>query len=404
MFELLSMLPMECAQVAVPEATAEAMRYYQTGNILWIVQQAWGLIVPLLFLVQGFTGRLGSLAEKWSKKNWFFSIVIYLILFSTLLTLLNLPLDFYSEYIRGHEYGLSTQSLGRWFSNYGKSGLVTLIGLVAFLWIFYLLLKKSPRRWWLYSSIVGVCIAFFLMFIQPIWIDPLFNQFGPMKNKELEKEILSLAARAGIAHGRVFEVNKSQDTKTLNAYVVGFGSTNRIVLWDTTIQQMKPDEVLFVMGHEMGHYVLDHIWWGFLFFSALLFVIFYFIYLASRYLLNRYQKRFGFKHLYNIASLPLLLLLLNVFTLLSTPLSNAVSRYFEHEADRFGLEITKNNRVAAQAFIALQQYNLTIPRPGPLYTFWRSTHPSLGSRMDFCNSYCPWKSGEPLRYTKYFHD
>jgi STE24 endopeptidase len=398
MFEVLSAV---CAHVAVPEPTEQAVRYYQSGNILWIIQQAWSLIVPLLFLLWGLTGRLGTLASRWGR-SWFFSIIVYLVLFLALYSLFNLPLDFYSDYIRQHAYGLSNQTWDRWLSNYGKEALVTLIGAAAFTWIFYLLLKKSPRRWWFYSSLVAIGASFIMMFVQPIWIDPLFNDFGPMKNKKLEKQILSLAERAGIEHGRVFEVNKSQDTSMLNAYVIGFGTTNRIVLWDTTIQQMKPDEILFVMGHEMGHYVLNHVWWDMLYLSALSFLIFYLTYRSAHFLLHRYHHRFGFKQLHEIASLPLLLFLITLFMLLSTPLSNCVSRYMEREADRFGLEITQNNKAAGKAFVALQQKNLAIPYPGRFYKFWRSTHPPLGERIDFCNSYCPWKQNLPLKYADEF--
>jgi len=393
----------ECAHVAVPEATEQAMCYYNSGNILWMVSQAWSLIVPLLFLLTGFTGKLSEFSNKLGRK-WFFSLSIFLILFTVIVQILNFPLDFYADYMRQHEYGLSNQTMARWFENYGKGIVLNIIGLVAFVWIFYLLLKKSPRRWWFYSSLVSIGIMFFISFIQPIWIDPLFNKFGPMKNKQLEQQILTLASKAGIDQGKVFEVDKSQDTKMLNAYVVGFGSTNRIVLWDTTINQMKPNEILFVMGHEMGHYVLHHIWWYMIFFSVLSFLIFYLIYKTASALLKSHQKQFGFKHLYNIASWPLFIFLVNVYLLFFTPLSNYISRLMEHEADRFGLEITQNNQAAAEAFIVLQQQNLANPRPGILYKIWRSNHPSLGDRIDFCNSYCPWKQDQPLKYAKYFKD
>lgn len=397
MFELLA----QCAQVTVPEASERAMQFYKSGNVLWIVQVAWSLMIPLLFLVKGFTGRLAHLAHHWGKK-WFFIIVVYLILFIVLYQILNLPLAFYGEFIRPHEYGLSSQSMSRWFGNYGKATFVSLVGAIAFIWIFYLLLKKSPKRWWFYSSLAGSAISFFMMFVQPIWVDPLFNKFGPMKDKQLEQQILGLAERAGINQGRVYEVDKSQDTSMLNAYVVGLGRTNRIVLWDTLIQQMTADQILFVMGHEMGHYVLDHIWWNLLYYSLLSFAIFYLTYRSANYLLRRYHHRFGFRELSNIASLPLFLLLITIFSLLTDPLSNYVSRYMEHEADRFGLEITQNNQAAGEAFLALQQKNLANPRPGPIFKFWRSTHPPIGERVDFTNSYCPWSQGQPLKYGNHF--
>ncbi len=393
----------QCAGVVVPEATEQAMNYYKSGNLLWIIGQAWSLLLPLLFLVTGFSGKLEKFSHKLGKK-WFFTIAVFLILFILFFQLLNLPLDFYTDYLRAHAYGLSTQALGRWFSNYSKGFLVTVISSIAFVWIFYLLLKKSPRKWWVYSSLVSSGIMFFMMLVQPIWIDPLFNHFGPMKDKQLEEKILHLASRAGIEDGRVFEVDKSQDTNLLNAYVVGIGSSGRIVLWDTTLKAMNEEQILFIMGHEMGHYVLHHIWWSLLYYTALSFVIFYLTYRTANYLMGRYRKTFQFGHLYNIASLPLLLLLTNFFLLASTPLSNYISRFMEHEADRFGLEITQNNQAAGEAFLVLQKGNLANPRPGPVFNIWRASHPSLGARVDFFNSYCPWNHEQSLEYGKYFKE
>jgi len=391
----------ECAQVAVPEATEQALRFYKSGNILWIVQNFWSLVVPLLILFTGLSGKMGKFAGKWGK-NWYFTIVIYLFLFLIIDSLLNLPLDFYSRFIRPHAYGLSSQPLARWLSQYGKGILISFALSALFVWIFYLLLKKSPRRWWIYSALVSIVIGFFLLFVKPIWLDPLYNQFGPMKNKQLEKEILALANRAGIEDGRVMQVDKSQDTNMLNAYVTGFGATTRIVLWDTTLDKMSPDEILFVMGHEMGHYVLHHVWWIFLYLSVLSFVVFYLIYKSANWILSRWHRQFGFKKLSEIASLPLLIFLASLFTLISKPLSNYVSRIFEQQADQFGLEITQNNEAAAKAFIVLQKQNLGNPRPGPIYKFWRCSHPPLGERIDYCNRYCPWVQDLPLRYEKEF--
>lgn len=382
-----------CANTVVPEATEQAMRYYNSGNFLWALEQLWGFAIPFLFLVKGFTGKLEKFSEKWGKK-WFFSLALYLVIYTLIAQFLNFPLDFYGDFTREHTYGLSSQSFGRWIEVYGLDLLISMLGLVAFVWVFYLLLEKSPRRWWFYSSLVSVGIMFFMMLIQPIWIDPLFNKFGPMKDKELEGQILGLAAKAGIENGRVFEVNKSEDTKTMNAYVIGIGSSSRIVLWDTTIQALKPRELLFVMGHEMGHYVLNHIWWSLLYYSLLSFAIFYLTYRSAHFLLKRYHRRFGFKQLHNIASFPLLILLTSFYGFLFTPLSNCVSRAMEHEADRFGLEITHDNQAAGEAFLVLQAGNLSNPHPGFWFKLWRATHPSIQDRVDFFNEYCPWIEGE----------
>ena len=205
----------------------------------------------------------------------------------------------------------------------------------------YLLLRKSPTRWWLYSALALVPFIIVGNLIAPIWIAPLFNRFGPMQDKALEARILALADRAGIEGGRVFEVEKSVDTKTLNAYVAGVFNTKRIVLWDTIITRMGERELLFVMGHEMAHFVLGHTWQLIVLNTVLLIGSFYAAYRMADAVLRRFGDRFGFTRMDDIASLPLLLLLVSVFSLVVTPAILAVTRHMEHEADRFGLEITQ---------------------------------------------------------------
>ena len=142
----------------------------------------------------------------------------------------------------------------------------------------------------------------------------------------------------------------------------------------------------------MGHYVLSHNGWFMLYFSILNFIIFYLVYKTANFLTRKYHKRFGFNQLYNIASLPLLLLLITFFSFLASPLSNYVSRKMERDADKFGLDLTHNNYAAGSMFAELAKANLSNPNPGPIYIFFRGTHPSLKERIEFCNTYCPWKN------------
>jgi STE24 endopeptidase len=223
-----------------------------------------------------------------------------------------------------------------------------------------------------------------------------------MKDKTTEAQILALADRAGIEGGRVYEVAKSEDTKALNAYVTGFGATKRIVLWDTIIARLDREELLFVMGHEMGHYVLGHVWQLIGFFSLLVMATLYAIHLTAGWVIARYRDRIGFSDLGDIASLPLVLLLFGVYGLVVTPAATGFSRHAEHEADRFGLEITRNNHAAATAFVKLQTDNLAVPRPNRLMVLFRENHPPLGDRIDFANEYRPWESGAPLAYEYLF--
>jgi Zn-dependent protease with chaperone function len=395
--------PQSIGEVPVPEPSEKALSYYRGGNLLWIVDLVWGLLIPALFLFTGFSARIRNWAQRLGRK-WFFVIGIYFIIFSIITFVIDLPLSFYEGFVREHAYGLSNQTFGKWFSDELIGLLIAIAAGFLFLWIPYLLLRKSPRHWWFYTGLMAVPALILAVLVTPIWIAPLFNKFGPMQDKKLEAAILRLADRAGIEGSRVFEVNKSEDTNAVNAYVTGFGHTRRIVLWDTIIAKLNEPELLFVMGHEMGHYVLGHIWKSILFFSALIMATLYLIHRTAGWLIDRYGDLFGFEQLSDVASLPLIILLFSLYLFIVTRITNAYSRHNEFEADRFGLELTKDNRAAANAFVKLQAENLGVPRPGLLYKLWRADHPTLGDRIDFSNSYRPWEKNEPLVYGHLFRD
>ena len=387
--------------MAVPEPTPQALSYYRSGNVLWVVGNTWDLLIPSLLLFVGVSARIRDWAQRIGRK-WFFIIGLYFIAFSLIIFLVDLPLSYYQGFVRQHAYGLSNQTFGKWAQDELTGLLIGTVVGVLFLWVPYLLLVKSPRRWWLYTGLLAIPFIVLVSLVQPIWIDPLFNTFGPMKDNTLEADILTLAERAGIEGGRVFEVAKSEDTNAINAYVNGFGATKRIVLWDTILAKLNREQLLVVMGHEMGHYVLGHTWKLILSLSALIIAALYLVHRTAGWLIARYRHRFGFSELSDVASLPLILVLFSLASLVVTPIALGVQRHFEHEADRFALEITHDNHAAATAFATLQQENLAVPRPGRLYTWWRASHPTLGDRIDFSNDYRPWESNQPLAYADRF--
>lgn len=389
--------------VVVPPATPEAMRYYRSGNVVWIFSQLIAVAVPLLILFTGLSARMRDLARKIGRK-WFFVIGIYFLFYILLDFIVTSPWIWYTEFLRPHEYELSRQSFGQWSGDVLKALALTAVFGFLFLWVFYLLIARSPRRWWLYCGCVAFVLILLMMFIAPIWIAPLFDDFDRMTDKALEEKILALADRAGIGHGRVYEVDKSVDTKQVNAYVSGIGGTQRIVLWDTLLDLLDEDEVLFVMGHEMAHYVLGHVIKTIIVITILLFATLFVIHRTSGNLIKRYKTRLGFDSLADVASLPLILLLAQVFLFVCSPFMMAYSRYHEHEADRFALELMQDNHAGAAAFVKLQTENLVNPWPGPVYKFFRSTHPPIGERITFINTYRPWDTDTPLKYGRYFEE
>ena len=388
--------------MAVPEPTPQALSYYRSGNVLWVVGNIWDLLIPSLLLFVGVSARIRDWAQRIGRK-WFFIIGLYFIAFTPdhlprRSPAVLLPGLRASARLRSVESDLRQVGTGRgdWAPRLGPSSAFCSCGCRTCCSV------KSPRRWWLYTGLLAIPFIVLVSLVQPIWIDPLFNTFGPMKDKTLEADILTLAERAGIEGGRVFEVAKSEDTNAINAYVNGFGATKRIVLWDTILAKLNREQLLVVMGHEMGHYVLGHTWKLILSLSALIIAALYVVHRTAGWLIARYRHRFGFSELSDVASLPLILVLFSLASLVVTPIALAVQRHFEHEADRFALEITHDNYAAATAFATLQQENLAVPRPGRLYTWWRASHPTLGDRIDFSNDYRPWESNQPLVYADRF--
>lgn len=387
--------------VSVPTPSPQAIRLYQSGNVLWAVSTVWGFVVPALIFFIGLSSRLRDAARRLHPR-WYPSLVIYLVLFAFVLFLANFPLDFYSDFLRPHHYGLSSQTIGKWLRDEFLTLAIGIIGGALVLWIPFLLLKHARRRWWLYTWFASIPILVFVTFIQPIWVDPLFNHFGPMHDKALETRILNLASRAGIEGANVYEVNKSVDTNELNAYVTGIGRTKRIVIWDTTLKEFTPDEVALVMSHEMGHYVLAHEWKGLVYEGLVLLIGLWVVHICVDWIIRRFGARTGVREIGDIASLPLFMLMFSLVVFVLMPPLLAVARDYEHEADRFGLEMTRANHSCAMVFVKLAQHDLAYPSPSPLVQFFRASHPSLRERINFCNNYHPWLQGQEGRYSEYF--
>jgi len=266
------------------------------------------------------------------------------------------------------------------------------------LWVPYWLLRISPRRWWLWTGLLTAPLTVLAMIVVPVYIAPLFDDYGRMRDRALEQRIARLAARAGIPDSRIYEVRKSAETRQVNAYVTGFGGTKRIVLWDTLVDRLQPDEVEFVVGHEIGHFVLRHTLTIIVAATLLATLSLWVVHRVAGWLIARFRERFGFDRLDDVASMPMLALVGGVVILGSTPAALALSRWQEREADRFGLEITRDNNAAARAFVRLQVDNLAVPRTGLLFRLWRGSHPDLADRIEFANRYSPWLRGQPLHY------
>jgi Zn-dependent protease with chaperone function len=292
-------------------------------------------------------------------------------------------------YVRAHDYGLSVQTLGKWASDVFKASAIELgLGMAA-AWLFFFLLRRFVRSWWLWLAALTVPFAAFLAWIAPLAIDPLFNDFRRLDDGALSSDIVRLAERAGVAGVEIFEVDKAIDTTAINAYVTGFADSHRVVLWDTLLAKTAPDETLAVVTHELGHYVLGHVALGVGLSGIGALAALFFADRIGRFIVNRRGQRLGIRGLADPAALPLWILILSLVSFVGQPVGLAVSRHMEHEADRFGLDLTGNNDAAGRAFVALQRHNLSYPRPARWVVWLRSSHPPLAERIEFANRYRP---------------
>jgi STE24 endopeptidase len=390
-----------------PDKLVQAHALYRLEATMVPILAAWTCLIFYLMLRTRFGVRLRDWALNASRLR-LVQAVIVMSLFTLVLELTQLPFDLHRHHV-SLSYGLSVQSWGSWFGDWGKSLLLEML-FVSFLgWILYSMLRRSPRRWWFYFWLALIPIVLFVLFVEPVWIEPMFNKFEPLSDhhSDLVAQIERVVQLAGmdIPPERMFEMKASDKRTTLNAYVAGFGSTKRVVVWDTTMQHMTTPETLFVFGHEMGHYVLGHIPKEMTIILLQLLVLFYIGYRLADWLVARYGPSWGIRDLSDWASLPLLALLLFVLTFLATPAFNAVSRHYEHQADQYGLEVVHglvpdSHLAAAQAFQILGERSLDYPYVGRFAEFWAWDHPTIRDRMIFVQTYDPWGQGREPEFVK----
>ncbi len=375
--------------------TDEMRAHQRVVDTLYFVGAFYGFGVLIAVLALGISRRVRDLAARVTARPFLCAMVFWALL-TVVTTVLSLPLDVVSDYVVPHHFGLSDQSLGGWLWDQTKG---MLLGIVIGAPLVALALAgiRRVRRWWLALWLGSVPVMVFLILVAPVVLDPVFNTFKPLEDQKLKTELLDLASRAGIEGGRVYQVDKSKQTKTMNAYVDGLGPTKRIVLWDTIIAKMDRDELSFVMAHEMGHYVLHHIWKGLGFAVVMLLVAFWLAQQLVDRATHRWGRSWGVEAAHDPAAVPLLLLVVGVFFFLASPVMNGVSRYFEHQSDTFAIELTHLNDAGARAFVKLAEDSKVLPNPSAFIRFWRYSHPTVAERIAYCASYRPWETGAPNR-------
>ncbi|HVO80786.1 MAG TPA: M48 family metallopeptidase [Terriglobales bacterium] len=400
-------------QPIVTKYTLPPDRYAKARAInrirLWatLIGFVYGLVVLWLVLYWKLAPKYRTWAEKASARRFLQALVFTPLLLLTI-DILGLPTDIFRNWL-SRKYGISIQGWGSWFLDWMKSEIISIIILTILIWILYAVIHKSPRRWWFYFWLAAIPILLLVFFLQPLIIDPLFYKFEPLAQKDpaLTASLERIVQRAGenIPPERMYWMNAGKKLTALNAYVTGFGASKRIVVWDTTINKLNTPQIVFVAGHEMGHYVLWHIPKLIAFTAGLLLLFFYLLFRTVGWVLTRWGVRWEIRGLDDWASLPVLMLLLSIFVFLGNPITSAVGRHYEHQADQYGLEVTHgltpdSGQVAAQSFQILGDVNLADPEPNPVAVFLYYDHPPIPDRVQFCLTYDPWSKGGQGEFVK----
>ncbi len=390
-----------------PAQEAQAIAYARARHELYFFDVTYSFFLLLMLLQLRVAPLFRDFAERTAEGRFTQTIIIVALLLLTI-DVLSLPTGIWGH-VLALKYQQSIQGWGSWLTDWAKGEFVEItIGIILVL-ILYWAIRKSPRRWWLYFWTAAVPLIVLGAVIEPLVLEPLFFKFAPLADSQphLAERIEQMTARAGveIPQSRILEMTASAKLKELNAYVTGLGATRRVVVWDTTIRQMTEDEVVFVTGHELGHYVLGHVRDGILFSCAVLFFFLYLAYRLLHWMLARWGETWAIHGVGDLASLPALILLLSLFGFLFTPISNAYSRHLEHQADQYGLEVIHSlvpdaPVVAAHAFQVLGEVDLEEPNPSTAVKFWFYNHPPLDERMRFAQTYDPWSQGRAPEFVK----
>jgi STE24 endopeptidase len=376
------------------EKYRKAVAYSRAGYRLYFLSVFWNLAVILFLLRSGCIAKLRDFAESRTPGHSLEAVLFVPPLF-VLLALLHLPISLYWHHLSLY-YQQSIEPWGSWFWDWTKAELLEIALALLVVTLLFALIRSKPRSWWLFAWLGAIPLSLFLGLIAPWYIDPLFNKFRPLQETQpqLVQSIALLSRRAGIPipPERMFLMEASAKTNAINAYVTGLGASKRMVIWDTSIQKTKPEELLFIVGHEMGHYVLGHVAKGFAYFLALLFFALFLAYRALGWMIVRWGSAWGIRGQSDWAALAALLLLVNIMSFLGEPIGNAFSRMQEHAADAYSLQLIQGlfpnpNEVAAHSFQVLGEEDLDDPNPPKFIVLWLYSHPPLNDRLQFAHNF-----------------
>lgn len=362
----------------------KAKEYSRISRRLMLLDLAVTALFALAWLVFDWSTALRDWLFQITSNPWLL-VLLYAVVFGGIYYLISIPLSYYSGFVLPHRYDQSNQTLTGWITDQVKGLAVGgVLGSIV-LSVIYLVLRTYPDAWWLWASILLLLFSVVMTILAPVLLFPLFYKFVPLGEEyaELVDRLTKLSERAGTRLQGVFKFDMSRRTKSANAALTGLGSTRRIILGDTLLTSFSTDEIETVLAHELGHHVNKDIPLSIVVETVSTVVSLFLASLALKWGVGY----FGFDGVGDIAALPLFMLVMGLYGLISMPLTNAFSRWRERLADRYALESTRNGSAFASAMTRLANQNLAEIDPEPWIEFWLYSHPALEKRIKMAQAY-----------------
>jgi STE24 endopeptidase len=360
------------------DKTVRSNAYFEGGYWMILWDLLYGAVVALVLLNLRWSGRMRDLAGRVTRFKPVHTF-IYWLQYLMLTSILVFPLTLYEDYFREHKYGLATQTFGPWMGDEMKGLGVNLVlgGLLAML--LFGVVRRLPRTWWIWGAVVTTLFLIFASLIAPVYIVPIFNTVTRLDDPKIVDPILSMARANGIPAKNVYTMDASRQTTRMSANVSGFANTMRITLNDNLLRRGSPEEIQAIMGHEMGHYVMNHVYKDIMFFLIVIVLAFAYLRWALDWTLQHWGEKWQIRGVGDTAVLPLVVLLVSIFGFVITPVMNTFTRTQEYEADMYGLNTSRQPDGFAQAAIHLGEYRKM--NPGSIEEWIFFDHPSGRNRI-----------------------
>jgi STE24 endopeptidase len=366
--------------------------YFEGGYVLILVDTIYSIAVSALLLWSGISVRMRNIAQRLTRSR-FFQVPIYVAMFVIITTILTFPMTVYEEFLREHAYGLSNQNFGQWFGDFAIEFGVQLVIFAIALTLIYAVIRAAPRMWWAWGTVVAFVLIAGISTVEPVFIAPLLNHYTPLAESPIKDKILALAKANGIPVDNVYEFDASRQSKRISANVSGMFGTTRVSLNDNLMNRSGPREILAVLGHEMGHYVLNHDLIGLTWFGLVILVAFLFLQWGFGVLAGIFGGNWNVRAIDDPAGLPVLSALIALFFFFATPVTNTITRTLEAQADIFGLNAARQPDGFATATLKLSEYRKLDPSPLEEFIFY--DHPSGHTRIWTAMRWKAWHLNDP---------